>query len=58
MNTITMTAATNNQHQSKTSLPTTPRGRALYTVDWFLNGAPVLRNHDNPNIKLIDGSTC
>ena len=58
MNTIAMTSTTNNQRQPGTSLPTTPRGRALYTVDWFLNGTPVLRNHDNPSIKLNDGSTC
>ena len=28
------------------NLPVTPRGRALYTVDWFANGKPVLRHHD------------
>ena len=39
-------------------VPRTPRGRALYTVDWFLNGKPVLRNHDNPGLKLTDGNNC
>lgn len=38
--------------------PTTPRGRALYTVDWFLNGKPVLRNHDNPQLSIINGCHC
>lgn len=33
-------------------VPATPRGRALHTVDWFMNGKPVLNNHDNSNIKL------
>ena len=31
--------------------PTTARGRALYFVDWFLNGRPVLQNYDNPNLS-------
>ena len=39
-------------------IPTTPRGRALYTVDWFLNGKPVLRNHDNPQLSIINGCHC
>ena len=39
-------------------VPHTPRGRALHTVDWFLNGKPVLRNHDNPKLKLKDGCAC
>ena len=39
-------------------IPRTPRGRALYTVDWFLNGKPVLRNHDNPNLRLTEDSRC
>ena len=39
-------------------LPVTPRGRALYTVDWFLNGKPVLSNHDNPCMTLRNGVTC
>ncbi|MDX5151238.1 MAG: hypothetical protein R3188_02075 [Acidiferrobacterales bacterium] len=35
-------------------VPTTPRGRALHTVDWFLNGKPTLNNHDEPSIKVQD----
>lgn len=45
--------------QRKThDLPTTPRGRALFTVDWFLNGKPVLRNHDNPQLSISNGCHC
>jgi hypothetical protein len=33
-------------------IPVTPRGRALHTVDWFLNGKPRLTRHDDPEIKL------
>jgi hypothetical protein len=40
------------------NLPTTPRGRALYTIDWFLNGKPVLRNHDNPQLSITKGCHC
>ena len=40
------------------TVPVTPRGRALHTIDWFLNGKPVLRNHDNPHVKLTNGSSC
>ena len=40
------------------NLPTTPRGRALFTIDWFLNGKPVLRNHDNPQMSLTEGCHC
>jgi len=33
--------------QRKTgNLPVTARGRALYTIDSFMNGKPVLPNHD------------
>jgi hypothetical protein len=35
-------------------VPATPRGRALHTVDWFLNGKPTLNNHDEPRIKVQD----
>ena len=44
--------------KSETSLPRTPRGRAIYTTDWFLNGKPVLRNHDNPRMTLRNGMPC
>jgi len=36
-------------------LPLTPRGRAFHTVDWFTNGAVVLRHHDNPR-RMLPGS--
>lgn len=39
-------------------IPITGHGRALYTVDWFLNGTPVLRQHDNPRLTLRHGLTC
>lgn len=45
------------QHPTRT-VPVTPRGRALYTVDWFLNGRPVLSNHDNPRMTLSNGMPC
>lgn len=50
---VTYTAQKNTKH-----VPVTPRGRALYTIDWFLNGTPVLRNHDNPQLSITDGCHC
>ena len=44
--------------QNRPYLPHTARGRALYTIDWFLNGKPVLRNHDNPQLSIINGCHC
>jgi len=35
-------------------VPATPRGRALHTLDWFMNGKPVLNDHDDPNLKVQD----
>ena len=46
------------QSTRKIDLPKTARGRALYTVDWFLNGKPVLRNHDNSHIQIDGGFAC
>ena len=43
---------------AKGELPATPRGRALFTTDWFLNGKPVLRHHDNPRLNLRHGMCC
>ena len=40
------------------NVPITARGRALFTTDWFLNGQPVLRNHDNPCLTLKNGMVC
>lgn len=42
----------------QTPVPNTPRGRALHTVDWFMNGQPVLRDHDNPCLTLKNGMSC
>lgn len=32
---------------NKTDAPVTARGRALYTIDWFLNGRPATVDHDD-----------
>lgn len=53
-----LTTAAATIERNKPYLPTTPRGRALYTIDWFLNGNPVLRNHDNPQLSIINGCHC
>ena len=47
-----------NGREAEQYVPTTPRGRALYTIDYFLNGKPVLRNHDNARVQLRDGFNC
>ena len=39
---------------SLAQLPATPRGSALYHVDWFLNGHPSSRNHDNAKLTITD----
>ncbi|MDH5446580.1 MAG: hypothetical protein OEY52_13590 [Gammaproteobacteria bacterium] len=44
--------------KASTNVPSTGRGRALFTTDWFLNGRPVLSNHDNPCLTLKDGMVC
>lgn len=55
----TLTFRTPIQHNTHSSnRPKTARGRALYTTDWFLNGKPVLRNHDNPRMTLRNGMPC
>lgn len=46
MNTLTLRARFS-QRQQNLPLPTTPRGRAIYTTDAFLNGRATLRNYDN-----------
>ena len=45
-------------HRPLPELPRSGRGRALYTVDWFLNGKPVLRSHDNPQLSIRGGCHC
>ena len=34
--------------------PVTSRGRALFTVDWFLNGRTILYDYDNPDLVIRD----
>lgn len=51
MNTYTVEANNITSHKVE-PIPETPRGRALLTVDWFLNGTPVLGNHDDPKRQL------
>jgi hypothetical protein len=51
MTTSTIKSLFINRRQARTN-PVTPRGRALYTVDWVLNGKPVLRNHDIPSLGI------
>ena len=57
MRTIALKTLTNIPGR-KANVPTTPRGRALYTTDWFLNGKPVLSNHDNSRMTLRNGMPC
>jgi hypothetical protein len=33
-------------------IPQSERGRALFTVDWFLHGHPVKENHDNASMTI------
>lgn len=40
-------------HVNRTAA-TSPRGRALYAVDWFLNGRPQLGNHDQASTRITD----
>lgn len=44
--------------QLVTSHPVTPRGRAVYTLDWFLNGQPTLPNPDNQTLYVRGGFSC
>ena len=57
MNTTILRTSHSSDHTAQ-NVPSTPRGRALYTVDWFLNGKPVLRNHDNPQLSIFNGCHC
>lgn len=36
------------------NVPVTPRGRALHTLDWFMNGKPTLSNHDDARTQVQD----
>jgi len=42
-----------NQHNNSIRLPQSARGRALFTIDWFLNGSPRLRQHDNKRADAL-----
>jgi len=44
--------------KASTNVPSTGRGRALFTTDWFLNGQPALNKHDNPCLTLKNGMVC
>ena len=57
MNTLILSLPLWSQRPTR-KVPTTSRGRALYTIDWFLNGQPVLRDHDNPCQTLKHGAVC
>jgi len=37
-------------------IPSTPRGRALYTTDWYLNGKPGFHQHDNQHLSITSVS--
>lgn len=47
-----------NKQTRESTIPVTGRGRALHTIDCFLNGKPVLSNHDNPRMTLLNGLPC
>jgi len=53
MNASTTTIPYINSSQ-KRHLPVTSRGSALYHVDWFLNGHPSFRNHDDTRMTIND----
>ncbi|MCG6975457.1 MAG: hypothetical protein LJE56_03490 [Acidiferrobacterales bacterium] len=36
------------------NVPATPRGRALHTLDWFMNGKRTLNFYDDTSIKFND----
>lgn len=50
---VALTAGLRNGGRSE--VPTTARGRALYTTDYFLNGKPQLVDHDNLQVSLRNG---
>ena len=45
-------AAVPTTNQAPTDIPVTARGRALRTVDWFLNGTPGKVFYDNPQLRI------
>jgi hypothetical protein len=55
MNTIAINQQ-NVMHANENDIPATGRGRALYTVDWFLNGYVSRAQHDSFQVTLEDCS--
>lgn len=54
-----LTIQQSNMHQeSEKVMPVTSRGRALHTIDRFLNGKPTSQNHDNTQLTLERGCGC
>jgi hypothetical protein len=52
MNTSITPVSSTAGRTAERSLPASARGRALHTVDWFLNGSPRLRDHDAPQLSV------
>ena len=53
INASTITMPSINSKQA-VQMPATSRGRALYHVEWFLNGHPSKRNYDNTQLTIKD----
>ena len=51
MNTLVMKLNVNRQHSNQ-PVCNTSRGRALHTVDWFLNGKRQFNNYDTHGLSL------
>lgn len=52
------TQESNMHHESEIVMPVTRRGRALHTIDRFLNGKPISQYHDNTQLTLERGCGC
>lgn len=39
-------------YKQTAAIPQTARGRAMYATDSFLNGKPLMLNHDNPHLEI------
>ena len=57
MNTFTLTQPGTHQARNN-NVPVTPKGRAIYTTDWFLYGAPRSINYDSANMALKGDRPC
>ena len=51
MNTLTIPTTVTRTHRNH-GLPATCRGRALYTVDWFMNGVVRTHQYDQDRLNL------